>query len=70
MKADPSVLKEMIEAFHNRRDLVLKALNEMPGVKTNVPQGAFYVFPDISSFLVSHTMEQLFTMQTIYVYFC
>jgi aspartate aminotransferase len=50
MKADPSVLKEMIEAFHNRRDLVLKALNEMPGVKTNVPQGAFYVFPDISSF--------------------
>lgn len=50
MKADPSVLKEMIEAFHRRRDLVLNALNEMPGVKTNVPQGAFYVFPDISSF--------------------
>jgi aspartate aminotransferase len=50
MKATPVVLKEMIEAFHRRRDLVLTALNDMPGVKTNIPQGAFYVFPDISSF--------------------
>lgn len=50
MKADPSVLKEMVAAFHSRRDLILKALNEMPGVITNVPDGAFYVFPDISSF--------------------
>lgn len=50
MKADPSVLKDMIQAFKGRRDLVLEALNSMPGVKTNVPQGAFYVFPDISSF--------------------
>jgi aspartate aminotransferase len=50
MEADPSVLKDMITAFKKRRDLVLSALNEMPGVKTNVPEGAFYVFPDISSF--------------------
>lgn len=50
MKADPEVLKDMITAFKSRRDLVLQALNAMPGVKTNVPQGAFYVFPDISSF--------------------
>lgn len=50
MKADPSVLNDMISAFKNRRDLVLKALNAMPGVKTNVPDGAFYVFPDVSSF--------------------
>jgi aspartate aminotransferase len=50
MKADPSVLNDMISAFKNRRDLVLGILNSMPGVKTNVPQGAFYVFPDISSF--------------------
>lgn len=50
MKADPSVLNDMISAFKNRRDLVLKALNDMPGVITNVPDGAFYVFPDISSF--------------------
>ena len=50
MNADPIVLKDMISAFKNRRDLVLDILNTMPGVKTNVPQGAFYVFPDISSF--------------------
>lgn len=50
MKADPSVLNDMISAFKNRRDLVLAALNDMPGVITNVPDGAFYVFPDISSF--------------------
>jgi len=50
MKADPAVLKDMITAFKNRRDLVLNALNAMPGVVTNVPEGAFYVFPDISSF--------------------
>jgi aspartate aminotransferase len=50
MKADPSVLNEMIAAFNNRRKLVLSALNEMPGVNANVPVGAFYVFPEISSF--------------------
>lgn len=50
MEADPKVLAPMIAAFHKRRDLVLAALNAMPGVITNVPQGAFYVFPDISAF--------------------
>jgi aspartate aminotransferase len=50
MKADPSVLNDMISAFHKRRDLVLKELNNIPGLKTNVPNGAFYVFPDVSSF--------------------
>lgn len=50
MDANPSVLNEMITAFKNRRELVLNALNAIPGVKTNVPDGAFYVFPDISSF--------------------
>lgn len=50
MKADPSVLKDMVQAFKNRRDLVLGKLAEMHGVKANVPDGAFYVFPDISYF--------------------
>jgi aspartate aminotransferase len=50
MLADPIVLKDMIKAFHSRRDLVLAKLNEMEGVKTNVPEGAFYVFPDVSAF--------------------
>ncbi len=50
MNADPAVLNDMIAAFKNRRELVLKALNTISGVKTNLPEGAFYVFPDISSF--------------------
>jgi len=50
MNADPAVLNEMIAAFKNRRELVLNALNTISGVKTNLPEGAFYVFPDISSF--------------------
>jgi aspartate aminotransferase len=50
METDPIVLKEMITAFNKRRILVLNALNNMKGVKANVPVGAFYVFPDISSF--------------------
>lgn len=50
LEADPAVLKDMINAFHGRRDLVLSMLNEIEGVKTNVPEGAFYVFPDVSYF--------------------
>ena len=48
--ADPSVLHEMVSAFKNRRDLVVKLINEIPGLKLNVPEGAFYVFPDVSSY--------------------
>lgn len=40
----------MKEAFSRRRELVYGLLKEIPGVKTNMPQGAFYFFPDISSF--------------------
>lgn len=50
VNADPAILKDMVKAFESRRELVLNALNDMPGVKCNRPGGAFYVFPDISSF--------------------
>jgi aspartate aminotransferase len=48
--ADPSVLNEMVTAFKNRRDLVVGLTKNIPGLKINVPEGAFYVFPDVSSF--------------------
>jgi aspartate aminotransferase len=48
VKADPSVTYEMRDTFKKRRDLVLGLLNEIPGVKTNTPEGAFYLFPDVS----------------------
>jgi aspartate aminotransferase len=48
--ADPKMLNYMVEAFHKRRDLVVALIKEIPGLKINVPEGAFYVFPDVSSF--------------------
>ncbi len=39
---------KMVEEYHRRRDIVYKLLKEIPGVKANYPQGAFYFFPDIS----------------------
>lgn len=50
LNADPSVTHKMRDAFKRRRDFVLNELKAMEGVKINVPEGAFYVFPDISSF--------------------
>ena len=50
VEADPKVLKYMVDAFHSRRDLVVGLIREIPGLKINVPEGAFYVFPDVSSF--------------------
>jgi len=50
LEAPVSKIDYMIEAFHQRRDLVLKLLGAIPGFKLNVPEGAFYVFPDISEY--------------------
>ncbi|HRS53449.1 MAG TPA: pyridoxal phosphate-dependent aminotransferase [Bacteroidales bacterium] len=41
-------LKSMLLAFKERRDIALKMLNEIPNIKTNIPQGAFYILPDVS----------------------
>ncbi|MCF8296447.1 MAG: pyridoxal phosphate-dependent aminotransferase [Saprospiraceae bacterium] len=51
LQADPKTLvemKEMLVAFKERRDLVLDLLKDIPGMKTNIPNGAFYIFPDVS----------------------
>lgn len=48
--ADPSEIQFMVDAFHKRRDLVLEKMGEIEGLKLNVPEGAFYVFPDVSNF--------------------
>jgi aspartate aminotransferase len=50
VEADPSVLHEMVAAFKSRRDLVVGLTRAIPGMKINVPEGAFYVFPDVSSY--------------------
>ncbi len=50
LKADPTVTFQMRDAFKKRRDLVSKLLNGIPGMKANLPDGAFYFFPDISHY--------------------
>lgn len=50
LNTDPSVVKYMIDEFKTRRDLILGLLNDIEGFKTNTPEGAFYVFPDVSYF--------------------
>ncbi|MHC9089368.1 pyridoxal phosphate-dependent aminotransferase [Tenacibaculum sp. IMCC1] len=50
VKASPEKVQYMVDEFKNRRDLVLQLLGEIDGFKLNVPEGAFYVFPDISDF--------------------
>ncbi|SHF74625.1 aspartate aminotransferase [Tenacibaculum mesophilum] len=50
VKASPEKVQYMVDEFKNRRDLVLQLLGEIDGFKLNVPEGAFYVFPDISYF--------------------
>ena len=48
VSANPEVVSKMKDIFLERRDLVLEKFNEIEGVKCNVPEGAFYLFPDIS----------------------
>ena len=50
LNESPSRVDYMIEEFKFRRDMVLKLLKDVPGFITNKPEGAFYVFPNISAF--------------------
>ena len=44
-------VEEMREAFERRRDLVVRLASEIPGLKVNRPDGAFYLFPEVSAYL-------------------
>jgi aspartate aminotransferase len=50
VEADPSAVDFMKEAFLKRRDLMIEGLSMIDGLKINVPKGAFYIFPDASSY--------------------
>lgn len=50
LNASPSEVKYMIDEFKVRRDLILGLLNDIEGFKTNTPEGAFYVFPNVTHF--------------------
>ena len=66
LTSDLNPTYEMVKAFKRRRDLVLGLMKDIPGFKTNVPEGAFYVFPDVSFYFgksdgttTIHTSEDL-----------
>ncbi|HMQ33162.1 MAG TPA: pyridoxal phosphate-dependent aminotransferase [Chloroflexaceae bacterium] len=44
-------VQRMVAAFHRRRDLIMELLAEIPGVTCSVPDGAFYVFPNVTGLL-------------------
>ncbi|MDD2199144.1 MAG: pyridoxal phosphate-dependent aminotransferase, partial [Bacteroidales bacterium] len=48
INAGNATCKEMMQVFKKRRDLVLELVSKIPGFRTNTPQGAFYIFPDIT----------------------
>ncbi len=53
MKRDPATnneIRRMVETFRERRDLVFGLLEEIPGFRNNVPEGAFYFFPNVSEY--------------------
>ena len=50
VEADPNRIQPMVDTFRSRRDLILDLLKDIPGLKTSVPSGAFYVLPDVSSY--------------------
>ena len=48
LNEDPKKIKYMVDEFKSRRDLILELLSDVKGFMCNKPDGAFYVFPDIS----------------------
>ena len=51
LESPPEIVEEMRLKFLQRRNLMLSLLQEIPGFKLNIPQGAFYIFPEISQLL-------------------
>ena len=50
LNTESTCITEMVTAFKRRRDLVVKLTREIEGFKVNVPEGAFYMFPEVKSF--------------------
>jgi aspartate aminotransferase len=46
---DPAPTQKMVDEYRKRREIVYNLLKEIPGIKCNYPQGAFYFFPDVSA---------------------
>ena len=67
MQMDPTTSRDIIEMrniFRQRRDMVYQLLSEIPGLKVRLPQGAFYFFPDVSSYYGKRYGERIISNST------
>ena len=69
LNASISEIKYMIDEFYKRKNLIINLLSEIDGFKLNNPQGAFYVFPDISFFLGKKIRNKTINNSTDFAFF-
>lgn len=50
LEGDMTPTHQMAQQYKKRRNMVLELLQEIPGIKTDIPEGAFYIFPDVSAY--------------------
>jgi len=50
LDGDPQVVENMRQTFERRKKLIVALANQIPGIRLAVPDGAFYIFPDVSAF--------------------
>jgi len=62
MNTDPAEstdINMMVEAFRYRRNLAISLLREVPGIRLNVPEGAFYLFPEVTAYFGKSTGDRI-----------
>lgn len=57
ISGDQSCIQPMLQAFSERRNFVVQALNAIPGIHCNMPEGAFYVFPNVAGLMGKKTPQ-------------
>jgi aspartate aminotransferase len=65
VQGDQKSIDVMFAEYGKRRTLVMEALKDMPGIHCTVPQGAFYVFPDIRAHLKGSTPDSVSFCRTL-----
>lgn len=58
LNSDLKPTQEMVQEFNKRKDFILNEIRQIPGVKVNEPDGAFYVFPDVSAYFGKKAGDQ------------
>lgn len=56
---DQTIVQERRDEFRIRRDYIIDALNQIPGLECVMPEGAFYAFPNISAYYGKSTGDQI-----------